>query len=262
MKNKTTAVLLIVLTVSLTVTVLFTVDTSRLFAAPAPTQTYQPTVPLADEKVVCIAFDDGWKTHVDTVPILERYNFTASYSIVTSYIDYPAYMNWAEIAYVAQKGNDIVSHTNTHANLSAVDAATLHTELSDSREILRSRGYGADILIYPYGEAASNESVRDAVAQVYQVATGTQAGKCDVYSIDRYNVNTYVVYHGTTMTDFASYLNGTGGNKVTVLYYHKIGADASDNSITKETFESQMKYLSDNGYTVKTLSGLFLKQTP
>lgn len=249
------------LTVSLAVTVLFSVDTSTLFAAPAPAQIYQPTVPSEDQKVVCIAFDDGWKSHVDTVPILERYNFTASYSIVTSYIGYPAYMNWADIAYVAQKGNDIVSHTNTHCNLSAVDAATLHTELADSREILRSRGYSADILIYPYGEAANNETVRDAVAQIYQLATGTQSGKCDVYSIDRYNVNTYVVYNGATMQDFASYLNGTGGNKVTVLYYHKIGDDASNNSITKEAFQAQMQYLSDNGYTVKTLSGLFLKQT-
>ncbi len=261
LRNKGTVTLLIALSVLAAITILVTSDLNAVFAPAAPRQVYSPIVLSADEKVVCIAFDDGWKTHTETVPILERYNFTASYSIITSYVGYPAYMNWEDIAYVAQKGNDIVSHTDSHSNLSAVDAVTLQKELVDSRQILRSKGYGADVLIYPYGEAAANETVRDAVAGVYQVATGTQAGKCDLYSVDRLGVNSYVIYRGISLETFGSYLNGTGGNTVTVLYYHKVGDENSPNSISKADFEAQMQYLSDNGYTVKTLSQLFLKTT-
>ena len=111
---------------------------------------------------------------------MERYNFTASYPIITSYVGYPAYMNWDDIASLAQKGNDILSQTSTHVNLSAVNSATLHSELADSRQTLRTHGYGADILIYPYGEATHNQTVTDAVAQVYQAAIGIEAGKADL----------------------------------------------------------------------------------
>jgi len=258
LKSKGTVALIIVVIALLVTVVFFTADTSTLFAAPPPNQVYQPTIPDADEKVVCIVFDDGWKTHVSNAQILERYNFAASYSIITSYVGYTAYMNWADIALLAQKGNDIVSHTLTHSNLSAVDEATLRSELIESRQILRAHGYGADVFIYPYGEAARNQTVVDAVAQVYQLATGTEAGKCDLYTLNRFNVNSYVVYRDTSMDQFAQIINGTGGRNVTVLYYHKVG-DEGGNSVTRQEFEAQLQYLSDNGYTVKTLSQLFLK---
>ena len=172
----------------------FTSNTGSLpAAAPAPNQVYSPTVPTVDQKVVCIVLDDGWKTHIDAASILERYNYTASYPIITSYVGYPAYMNWDDIATLAQKGNDILSQTITHANLSAVNSTTLTTELADSRLTLRSHGYGADILIYPYGEATHNQTVTDKVAQVYQAAVGLEAGKADLSTLSRYNINSYIM---------------------------------------------------------------------
>ena len=261
-KNKGTIALLIVVTVCLAVTIFFSTDISTLFAPPAPTQVYQPTIPSAAQRVVCIAFDDGWKTHLEAASILESYNFTATFPIITSYVGYPAYMDWADIASLAQKGNDIVSHTSTHCNLSAVDEATLQAELATSRQVLRSKGYGADVLIYPYGEAASNNTVCHAVAQYYLMAVGAETGKCELSSLDRYTVNSYVVYHSTSLADFASSLNGTQGSTVTILYYHKISDENQDNAVTKQVFQTQMQYLKDNGYTVRTISEEFLKQTP
>lgn len=259
MRSKVTLTLIIVI-VLLATTVFLTTDTSTLFTAPAPNQVYQPTIPSADQKVICIMFDDGWKTHLDTLPVLERYNFKASYSIITSYVSYPAYMNWADIAQLAEKGNDILSHTVTHSNLSTVNPTTLHNELFDSRQTLRAHGYGADILIYPYGEAAHNQTVTEAVAKIYQMATGTEAGKTDLYTLNRFNVNSYIIYHDTTIEQLSQILNGTGGSNVSVLYYHKVGNDG-ENSVSMAAFEAQMQYLSSNGYTVKTLSELFLTKT-
>jgi hypothetical protein len=201
--------------------------------------------------------DDGWKTHLDAASIIERYNFTASYPIITSYVGYPAYMNWDDIAGLAQKGNDILSQTSTHANLSAVNSTTLNTELVDSRQTLRSHGYGADILIYPYGEATHNQTVTDKVAHVYQAAVGLEAGKADLSTLNRYDINSNIISSTTTLDQFAQILSGTGGNSVTVLCYDKIG----DGSVSLSAFEAQMQYLSNNGYTVETLSQLLLKTT-
>ncbi len=258
MKSKGTVALLIVLMVFSVVTIAASLD---LIAPSVPNQTYQPTVPQSNEHVVCLAFDDGWKTHLEVAQILADYNFSATFPIITSYVGYPAYMNWNDIASLAQHGNDIVSHTTSHLNLSSVDQATLQSELADSRQTLRSKGYAADVLIYPSGEGSNNEKVRDAVAQYYLMAVGTQNGKYSLLSSDRFDVNSYVVYPNTSIADFASYLNGTKGSTVTIIYYHKISNENQDYDISLSNFQAQMQYLKDNGYSVRTISQEFLKQT-
>ena len=258
--HKGIAALLIVITISAATAIVL--DRNMLFPPAPPTQTYEPSVPSANQKVVCIVFDDGWKTHLDTLPILANYNFTATYTIITSYVGYPAYMNWADILNVAQKGNDIVSHTQTHCNLSSVNETTLQAELANSQQALRLKGYAADVLIYPYGEGANNLTVRNEVAKYYLVAGGLEEGKCNFTSFDRYDINSYGIYRNTTLTDFASYLNGTQGGAITILYYHKISDENVDTAIPKENFQTQMQYLKDNNFTVRTISEEFLKQAP
>lgn len=235
---------------------------SAISSPPIPTLIYQPTIPTADQKVVCIVFDDGWKNQLEAIPILQSYNYTATFGIITQYVGYSAYMNWQDINTIAQKGMDIASHSNTHQNLSAVDNTNLHSELANSQKTLRSKGYPADVFIYPYGEAADNQTVKEAVAKYYLTARNTEDSKCDITNTDRYSLNAYGIYNYTTMQDFASYLNCTKGSTITILFYHKIGNEKEDISITLETFQAQMQYLKTNGYTVTNISQLFLKEAP
>ncbi len=258
MQKKAVAVVLLLIIVFSAVIILVNFD--NFAPRHAINQVYEPTIPSADEKVVCIAFDDGWKSHVEVALALEAYNFTATFPIVTSYVGYSAYMSWQEIASLGKRGHDIVSHTHTHANLSAVDSAVLEAELVQSREILRSKGYAADVLVYPYGEAADNTTVRNAVAKTYLLARGTQTGKCDVTFVNRYNVNSYGIYSNTSLTVLASYLSGTKGNNVTLLEYNRVGDGDTDTTVSMTNFQEQMQYLKDNGYTVMTISELFLKE--
>lgn len=261
MKNKGTMALLFVL-VSFSVVTALIAAYPALFAPPIPNQIYSPTTPAADELVVCIVFDDGWKSQLDAVPILERYGFSATFAIVTSYVGYPDYMSWKEIASLAQRGHDIESHTVSHKNLSMVDEATLKAELEGSQQALRLKGYAGNILVYPYGAGSDNATVQAMVAQYYLAARGTIEGKCNMTTFDRYNINAYDVYHSVDMEDFAAYLNGTGGSNVAVLYYHKISVADEETAVSPEVFQAQMQYLQDNGYTVQTLCGLLLKEAP
>jgi hypothetical protein len=86
---------------------------------------------------------------------------------------------------------------------------------------------------------------------------GLDAGKADISTLNRYDINSNIISNTTTLDQFAQILSGTGGNNVTVLCYNKIG----DDSFSRSTFEAQMQYLSSNGYTVETLSQLLLKTT-
>ncbi|MCW4019116.1 MAG: polysaccharide deacetylase family protein [Candidatus Bathyarchaeota archaeon] len=261
MKSKGTASLLVVLTLS--AVILFTTGINNAPVAPSPpTQVYQPTIPSADQKVAVIVFDDGWESQLNAIPIMDNYGFKASFAIVTSYVGYPDFMDWQQVAQIAQKGNDIVSHTHTHQNLSIANPETLNNELAKSQQILRSKGYATDILIYPYGEGFDNETVRDATAQHYLLARGTKSGKCNLSTADRYGLKSYGIYHNITSSQFASYVNGTKGSTISILFYHKIGNGTDDMSITEETFQEQMQYLRDNNFTVKTMSQLFLKPQP
>ncbi|MGD6853070.1 MAG: polysaccharide deacetylase family protein [Candidatus Bathyarchaeia archaeon] len=255
--KKVLAVLFIVIAVSATIA--YIAGTGSLFSPPAPNLIYAPTMPSSNEKVVCLLFDDGWKSHLEAASVLASYNFTATFPIITSYVGYPAYMSWEDISTLAKQGNDIVSHTQTHLNLSAVDEQTLQSELANSQQVLRSKGYATDVLVYPYGEGATNWTVRNLVAQYYSVASTTQSGKCSLSSFDRYNVASYGIYRNTTLTEFTSYLNGTQGDTITVLYYHKVSDENLDTAVTMEAFQSQMQYLKDNGFIIRTISQEFLK---
>jgi peptidoglycan/xylan/chitin deacetylase (PgdA/CDA1 family) len=227
--------------------------------APAPSkQIYQPTVPSVDQKVVCIVFDDGWKNQLDALPILQSYDFKATFAIVTSYTTYPDYMSWKDLRTLSSADMDIASHTDTHLDLGKTSTQTLYVELSKSQAILRSRGYSANVFVYPYGESAENQTVQEAVAQFYLVARGTVEGKCNLASFDRYNLQSYDVYHDVTMGDYAAYLEGTGGANVTILYYHKIADGQEDTAVSRDAFQAQMQYLHYNDYTIKPLSDLFL----
>jgi len=265
LKSKGVIALVLVLIMLFSVTIIVDYDNTPLavlFAPAIPNQIYQPTVPTPDQKVVCIVFDDGWKSQLDAVPTLQSYGFKATFAIVTGYTSYPEYMNWKDIRGLAEEGMDIASHTDTHVDLGNVNSATLYGELSKSQAILRSRGYPANVFVYPYGDSANNRTAADGVAQFYLVGRGTVEGKCNVTSCDRYNLHSYDVYHDVSMEDYAAYLEGTGGENVTILYYHKIGSQNEDTAISKETFQAQMQFLKDNGYTVETLSQLFLQTAP
>jgi len=104
-------------------------------------------------KPVAIHVDDGWKSGLATVPILDRFGFKASFWIIAGTgISWP-HVDWPEVdALAANPRIDIFSHTMTHpwkpgetlvdwvsnrtAGRSADDAAR---ELADSKRILEAR---------------------------------------------------------------------------------------------------------------------------
>jgi peptidoglycan/xylan/chitin deacetylase (PgdA/CDA1 family) len=228
-------------------------------STPNPTQlpTPSPTKPPTMYKTVIITFDDGWISQLNAIPILDKYNYKATFGIITSYEvnNYSAYMNWSTIENLATQGHDIQSHTTTHVSLNSLTTAQLSYELKQSQQELQSHGINATILIYPYGDGYDNQTVRNAASLYYQYARDIQPGPIDLTAYDRYAISATEIEDEITLSEFADLLN-TQQNGITIIFYHKISYD-HDYSVTPENFAAQMQYLHDHNFTVLTMKQIF-----
>ncbi|MEI7765680.1 MAG: polysaccharide deacetylase family protein [bacterium] len=117
------------------------------------------------EKSVVLAFDDGWKSQYQyAIPILEKYNFTATFFIITSYTDnnYKAYMSWDDLKDLVAHDFDIESHTKNHPILTKVTAKQLAIELTESKKILEEK-LKIKVTTLAYPNYMQNSTVRSAV---------------------------------------------------------------------------------------------------
>lgn len=123
-------------------------------------------------KPVVITFDDGWKTqYTNALPLLKKYNQTATFYVVTTYMGYGAYFDWMMTGEVLKAGMTIGSHTIDHKSLTSVSASELDKELRESKSALEGKlGITVTHLAYPNG--AFNDSVVAAVKRAgYRSAT-------------------------------------------------------------------------------------------
>ncbi len=221
---------------------------------------YSPTIPSQEEKVVCIVFDDGWKTQLDAVPVLDKYEFKATFAIITSYVGTkPAYMDWSQIQELASDQNDIESHSYSHISLNKVSEDILLRELEESKKMLQEHGYDSELFVYSFGDGSDNSTVRDSVAMYYLAARGLNATDYDLETGNRYFITSYGIENDTSMDDFISYVQGAGGEVISVLYYHQIGEGNASTIVPLSRFEDEMAYLNATGYSVKTLRELLFK---
>jgi peptidoglycan/xylan/chitin deacetylase (PgdA/CDA1 family) len=209
-------------------------------------------------------FDDGWKSQLDAAGILEKFNFKATYGIVTSYIDgnYPAYMTWKDIQKLQLDGNYIASHSYSHLDLSKVSTDTLEKEIAESKGILRDHNLTTELFIYPYGEGSENSTVRAVVAKNYLAARGTEESEYNLEYGDRYNINAFAISRTTTIDVFQNltdYADGTT-NDIVILLYHQVDDNVQNQyGVSKDQFLEEMAYLKDNDFIVELLSDLLFK---
>jgi len=241
---------------------------SSLLVAQA-TVTLAPKTPASTEKVVVIMFDDGWLSQYTTaLPILENYDYKASFAIYPKAIDgqYTDYMSWTQIESLAKNGHDIESHTYSHLDLTSLTAPVLRSELVNSKLELEQHGIQAGALIYPEGIGVDNETVKQAVKDAgYLVARGVDEGLVNLSApdLDYFALNCTVMGITTTLSYLESELYDGSGSNIAILLYHKISnTDNANETVTEDNFQQQMQFLHDNNFTIKTLSSIFFDVTP
>lgn len=105
------------------------------------------------KKPIFITFDDGYlDNYTNAFPILARFNFTASFYIITGMIGQPNRITAAQIREMDAYGMGIGSHTVTHQSLGELKPEDTMVELTESKAALEQLlGKDIDFIAYPCG---------------------------------------------------------------------------------------------------------------
>jgi peptidoglycan/xylan/chitin deacetylase (PgdA/CDA1 family) len=230
------------------------------------------------QKVVFLTFDDGYKSQYSNAkPILDKYGFKATFSIVCNYVGRDNRMTWEEIKSLQQEGHDIASHTMNHYDLSKLPPQEIEYEVSESKQCLLDQGINPKSFTYPFNGGSNEPSVISTVANYYDLArTGTGPlahlscnDDCatNKYSImgwshdaekknDAYNDQQMLQRFIKVVNSQSKYNTHNEFNAVPILIWHKIDNTLEEYSTSIGLFEAEMRYLYENGFTVLTMADL------
>jgi len=143
-------------------------------------------------KVFGITFDDGYLNNLrHALPVLKRFGFTSTCYVVSGLlgktnvwdaghgIAQVPLMDSADLLEWVGAGQEVGSHTQTHANLPHLDGVQRTLEVTGSRvalEAIVSQPGGVRHFCYPYG-ATNVDTVEAARAGGYTTATTTARGR-------------------------------------------------------------------------------------
>lgn len=88
---------------------------------------------------VVLTFDDGYiDAYREVFPVLQAHNMSGTFFIITQFADdnLPGYLNWGQIAEMADAGMSMEGHTKTHATLNERDYDFMVFQVMGSLESL------------------------------------------------------------------------------------------------------------------------------
>jgi len=113
---------------------------------------------------VILNFDDGWNnTNDNAIPILKKYDMTATIFAVSNLVGHGARMDWETLKNLHADGFEIGSHSLWHPYLTKSFKA--HAEINDSKKKLEEElGEEVTVFAYPFGDynATTEKIVQDA----------------------------------------------------------------------------------------------------
>jgi peptidoglycan/xylan/chitin deacetylase (PgdA/CDA1 family) len=141
------------------------------------------------DRVVGITFDDGYQNNlIYALPVLKRHNFTATCYGVSNFVGKTNAWDAGKIAqkplmtkqdWVAWRdaGMDVGSHTQTHANLTTINAHEARAQIINSKaDLQQTVGTEVRHFCYPYGWFGPEHEVMVREAG-YITATSTRRGR-------------------------------------------------------------------------------------
>ncbi len=257
-------------------------------------------IPIASaQKAIILNFDDDWKGQLTyAVPILEKYGFKASFFVTGDCLKYQntsvcnnaggnSAMSWDNITSLAKSGYDIQSHGMRHKNVTKLSTPDLEYEIRQSKQSLLEHNINATVFGTPYGAGGGNSTVINTISKYYDMGRLGYDTLVKLNSTDRYSLPVWTDYDAQAMyrNDSAKILNifinainsQTEFNRngtisaIPIVVYHNVDFKNTNSSIIDPTwldstidvnlFDSEMKYLHDNGFKVLTMSDLGYNQT-
>ena len=157
---------LIIIVSLLIIIILFSSSTSMLIS-------YSLAEPI---KAAIITFDDGMLSqYTYAKPILDKYNFKATFYIICNNVDKENRMNWNNIHILEEEGHEIGSHSMSHKKLSKLSEDEIKYEIIESKRCLQVNGFDVTSFSFPYNDGDDNKNILKTVSDNYYIArTGTE----------------------------------------------------------------------------------------
>lgn len=112
------------------------------------------------ENPVVLTFDDGYiDAYTEVFPVLQAHNMSGTFFIITEFADdnLPGYLNWAQIAEMAEAGMSMEAHTKSHTTLNERDFDFMVFQVMGSLESLAVHsGQIPRMFAYPVGRYDEN----------------------------------------------------------------------------------------------------------
>ncbi len=157
-----------------------------------------------DEKIICITFDDGYKSIIEyAFPILKKYNFIATVFVISNFVgkindwDFSfgikfEHLDWDDLKILCENGWEIGSHSANHLALTLLDKEEIKFELENSKfEIEKNLGVKITSFAPPfsrYDEKIVRLAFESGYEGVYALTNGKNLNgvyhRFAVYTID------------------------------------------------------------------------------
>jgi len=250
-----------------------------------------------EKKLAIITFDDGKKGQITNAkPILDGYNYTATFAIICNNVSKSDELNWNDIVQLEKEGYDIGSHSMNHIKLEDVPNNVSEYEIGESKKCLLDNGVKeVRVFTYPKNGGSDDPFILKEVSKHYDLArTGNdpleflqcQLGSSDTimnkiicsslgndinkdgrYSIvgwshdaDReakgYDDSQMLQKFIQVVESQNNYNKGNEIKSIPVLIYHDIDKESGFYTTSIELFKAEMKYLHDNDFIVIRLLDL------
>ncbi len=250
-----------------------------------------------EKKLAIITFDDGKKGQITNAkPILDGYNYTATFAIICNNVSKSDELNWNDIVQLEKEGYDIGSHSMNHIKLEDVPNNVSEYEISESKECLLDNGVKeVRVFTYPKNGGSDDPFILKEVSKHYDLARtgndpleflqcqigssytmmnkiscsslGNDINKDGRYSIigwshdaDReakgYDDSQMLQKFIQVVESQNKYNKGNEIRSIPVLIYHDIDKESGFYNTSIELFKAEMKYLHDNDFIVIRLLDL------
>ena len=250
-----------------------------------------------EKKLAIITFDDGKKGQITNAkPILDGYNYTATFAIICNNVSKSDELNWNDIVQLEKEGYHIGSHSMNHIKLEDVPNNVSEYEISESKECLLDNGVKeVRVFTYPKNGGSDDPFILKEVSKHYDLARtgndpleflqcqigssytmmnkiscsslGNDINKDGRYSIigwshdaDReakgYDDSQMLQKFIQVVESQNKYNKGNEIRSIPVLIYHDIDKESGFYTTSIELFKAEMKYLHDNDFIVIRLLDL------
>ena len=146
------------------------------------------------EKPIIISFDDGLENqYANALPLLQKYNFTATFFIFTNPIGRSKnYFTWEQVKELVSLDMEIGSHGKYHYFLNKINQEELKKEVVESKEMIE-KNLNQKITAFSYPFGAYNDQVVTLVKEAgylsaRDIVNGVNHTRDDLYQLKAYFV--------------------------------------------------------------------------